>query len=218
MGASEFVTAVDAIQAALKPVLKAHGYKVRGRTFNRVTEDGLTQVINVQLGPPDLPGTVYIPGLTRNLHGLFTLNLGVYVPEVAAWTSSGPPRAWVQEYYCCIRDRLGHVSGAQTDAWWHAYASQEVIDDIRMRLAVFGLPFLARFATRDLILAELHGKGENLAHCSVPRIVSAIILAERRETTAARALLALQTGETRNPGHPAYVRALAERMGLGDLS
>ena len=35
-----------------------------------------------QMGAFDPPGTTYIPGLRENLYGLFTINLGVYVPDV----------------------------------------------------------------------------------------------------------------------------------------
>jgi hypothetical protein len=45
----------------------------------------------------------------------------------------------------------------------------------------------------------------------------AIILAERGEKDRARELLARQVLETRNPGHPAYVRRLAERLAVGAL-
>jgi hypothetical protein len=52
---------------------------------------------------------------------------------------------------------------------------------------------------------------------SPPRILKAIILAERGQADLARALLADQAKETRNPGHPAYVRQLASKLGLGRL-
>ena len=217
MADSNFVKAVDDIQASIRPLLKDLGYKVRGRTFNRLTNDGLTQVINIQMGPSDPPGTTYIPGLRENLYGLFTVNLGVYVPEVAALRGGGAARSWVQEYHCCIRNRLGHASGSTQDIWWHGRVVPAVMNDLESRLVNFGVPFLDRFSTRDLILAELQAKGANLHHCSVPRIVSAIILAERQETEKARALLVEQALETRNPRHPEYVRDLAKRMGLGAI-
>jgi len=45
----------------------------------------------------------------------------------------------------------------------------------------------------------------------------AIILAERGQKERARALLALQVLETRNPGHPDYVRKLAKELAVGSL-
>jgi len=92
------------------------------------------------------------------------------------------------------------------------------VDDVQLRLGSSGLMFLDRFATRDLVLAELLGHGENLDYCSTPRIVCAIILLKRGKTDEARALMAAQAKEsTPNVHHPAYVRQLADRMGLGTL-
>ena len=213
---SPFVKELDRIQRALRPALSEHGFKVRGRTFNRVTDDGLTQVVNLQMGASDPPGTTYIPGLRENMHGLFTVNLGVYIPEVAELHGGGPAKSWVQEYYCSIRNRLGPASGSPKDVWWQASASPEVIQDVQLLLLSFGLVFLERFRSRDLVLSELDGKGENLEHCSVPRIVSAIILTRRGKPDAARKLMSAQALESHNNRHhPAYVRDLALRMGLG---
>ena len=213
---SEFVKAVDSIQRALRPTLKQHGFNVRGRTFNRVTDDGLTQVINLQMGPSDPPGTTYVPGLTQNLHGLFTVNLGVHIPEVAEATIGGAAKTWVQDYDCAIRERLGPASGSTQDVWWHARDTSEVLADVQPLLLTYGLAFLDRFRTRDMILDELAGHGDNLTHCAVPRIVSAIILTKRGRTDAARSLMVAQASEsTRNPGHATYVRELAQQLGLG---
>ena len=103
MGKSTYGSAVDDIQAGLRPFLKGCGFKVRGRTFKRPTEDGLTQVVSLQMGASDPPGTTSIPGLRENLHGLFTVNLGVYIPEVARHHGGGEAKSWVQEYQCCVR-------------------------------------------------------------------------------------------------------------------
>ena len=216
MPASEFVKALDEIQRALRPSLKEHGFKVRGRTFNRVTEDGLTQVINLQMGASDPPGTTYIPGLRENMHGLFTVNLGVYIPEVSELHGGGSAKSWVQEYYCSIRSRLGPASGTGQDLWWHVRNPADAVADIQPLLLSYGLLFLDRFSSRDLILGELEGRGETLEHCAVPRIVCAIILARRGQVDSARVLMAAQTLEScNNRNHPAYVRELAVRMGLG---
>ena len=85
MPKSDFAVTLDSIQEQLTPLLKNRRFRVRGRTFNRITTDGLTQVLNVQMGSFDPPGTTYHPGLRENLYGWFTINLGIYVPEVARW-------------------------------------------------------------------------------------------------------------------------------------
>jgi hypothetical protein len=217
MGKSRFAAAVDEIQAELRPFLRDRGFKLRGRTFNRVTEDGLTQVVSIQMGSSDPPGTTYIPGLRENLQGLFTINLGVYVPEVARHHGGGEAKSWVREYKCCVRARLGEVSAEAKDFWWHARFEDAVVRDVRNQLEVIGLPFLDRFSTRDKILAEWRDRSENMGASNPPRIVMAIILVERDQKTRARELLAQQVRETRNPGHPHYVRQLAEKLSIGRL-
>jgi hypothetical protein len=217
MRRSTYAQAVDDIQNALRPSLKGRGFRVRGRTFNRTTEDDLTQVVSIQMGASDPPGITYIPGLRENRHGLFTINLGIYVPEVARYHGGGGAKSWVQEYHCCVRARLGDASGTAEDIWWHAHFGNAVIGDVRRRLEVDGFPFLDRFSTRDKILAEWHDRSENMGASSPPRIVMAIILAERGESDRARGLLAKQVLETRNPGHPDYVRKLARELAVGSL-
>ena len=217
MPKSGFAKAVDGIQRAIRPLLKDRGFRVRGRTFNRGTEDSLTQVVNVQMGPSDPPGTSYIPGLRENLYGLFTINLGVYVPEVARYHGGGEASSWVQEYHCCVRSRLGEACGAADDLWWPARCEENVIGDVWRRLEEDGIPFLDRFSTRDRLLAEWNGRTKNMGASSPPRIVLAIILVKRGECERAHQLLSQQVLETRNPGHPDYVRKLAAQLSLAPL-
>ncbi len=206
---------VDQVQAALHEKLRGLGFRKQGRTFNRTTEDVLVQVVNVQMGAHDPPGTTYIPGLRENLYGWFTVNLGVYVPEVARFHGGGEAKGFVREYHCCVRNRLGPLGPERKDLWWRNDAVEEVVPDLLARLDRDGLPFLARFATRDAILREWKDKSENQsAGSSPPRIVLAIILAQRGEKAAARELLAAQAQEKGNPGHPAHVRSLAARLGI----
>lgn len=217
MERSSYVEAIEQIQGALRPFLKEKGFRVRGRTFNRATEDGLTQVVNMQMGASDPPGTTYIPGLRENLHGLFTVNLGVYVPEVARHHGRGEAASWVQDYHCCVRSRLGEACGEQKDLWWQARFEDAIVSDLRRRLEVGGFPFLERYSSRDKIVSEWSDRSDNMGTSGPPRIVLAIILAERDEKDRARELLAQQVLETRNPGHPDYVRKLADRLKLGRL-
>jgi hypothetical protein len=218
MPKSAFANAVDQIQGAVRPMLKERGFRVRGRSFNRITEDGLTQVVHIWMGPSDPPGTTYVPGLTANYHGLFTVNLGVYVPEVDKYHIGGDTRSWVQDTQCCIRAGLREAAGEDRTSWWHARAEPAVIEDVCRLLESAGFPFLERFSTRDRILAEWADRSENqYAASRPPRIVMAIILAVRGEKERARALLALQVRETLNPGHPDSVRKLAQRLGIGPI-
>jgi hypothetical protein len=131
MTKSTFAVTVAEIQRALTPFLRGLGFGVRGRAFNRTTEDGLVQ-------------------------------------------------SWVQDY-----------------------------------IAAFGADWAQ--PARDKILAEWRERTRNFGASGPPRIVTAIILNERGQTTLARALLSGQAMETLNPGHPAYMRKLANQVALGGL-
>ena len=217
MPKSKYHEAVDAIQATLRPWLIERSFRVRGRAFNRVTDDGLTQVVSIQMGPFEPPGTVPIPGLREDLHGWFTVNLGVYVPEVALHQGGGA-KSWVREYHCAIRARLGQVCSDGQDVWWRAEASPEVIAAVRERLLVGGLPWLDRFAGRGRILDQYRDRS-SAPLGAPPRIVMAIILAARGDSDAARALLVAQASDSTvlNPHHAGYVRELSLKLGLGRL-
>ncbi len=220
MPKSDHARAVDGIQHALRPFLREHGFTSRGRTFNRRTEDGLTQVVNFQMGRADFRSTTstFFLWLLGSMQGRFTINLGVYVPEVARYHGTGEIDSWIQESHCCVRARLSEVSGGKQDIWWKARADEAVLHEVRHRLERDGLPFLARYATRDRILAELRDRSERFcAASSPPRIVMAILLAERGQKDQARELLARQALEARNPRHRDYVRRLAMELGIGSL-
>jgi Domain of unknown function (DUF4304) len=216
-GKSDLAKSLDDLQAKLRPTLKQCGFRARGRTFNRTTSDGLTEVVGIQMGSFDPPGTTYVPGLRENRYGKFTVNLGVLVPEVAEQHGGGAPRSFVQEYHCCVRTRLALLGPERKDVWWEIRVEEALAEELLQRLERDAIPFFKKFETRDAILDQWLAAPKSVYALSPPRIVYAIILAERGRKEAARALLAAQARETLNPGHPAYVRRLAEKLGVGDL-
>jgi hypothetical protein len=218
MAASKCVTVFNQIQAGLRPLLKAQGFRARGRTFNRITSDGLTQVINLQMGRFDPPGTEYFPGLRELLYGKFTVNVGVYVPEVAKYHMCGEACDFVFDPECCLRARLGHLGPEKRDLWWTVTADDRLIAELQSRFKRHALPYLKRFETRDDILRRLKASRYELPSLTPPRIICAIILSRRGDKADAARLLSAQAKETHNPGHPAYVRSLARRLRVGPLS
>lgn len=213
---SDLAKQVDKIQRDLRPMLQKRGFRLRGRTFNRHTPDGLTHVINIEMGRFDPPGATYIPGLTRSTYGELRINCGVYVPEVAEYTLGVRNKAFVREYDCCIRATIGELLPQQRDLWWRIDERGGLVEELRDHLERYILPFLDAFQARDAVLqraADVWRGG-----CAPPRITCAIILARRGQADEARRLLEAQAREHGSHGHDAYVRELAHRLGLGDLS
>ncbi len=211
---SEVVRVMDEVEGAMKAGLRSVGFRHRKRTFSRTTPEGLVHLINLQVGAYEPPGTVEIPGLRENLYGRFTVNLGVFVPEVAEYDVGGfRAGKLIHEYNCCLRARLGMIGPERRDLWWNLSDSSELAKDVMHRVSRDAFPWFDRFGTRDLILAEMSRETAG-PFTTVPRIVSAIIQAKRGDAVAARALLDRQIEETDKPRHAEYVRELAARLGL----
>ena len=207
---------MDEFQLALTPLLRHDGFRKRGRTYNRTTPDGLVQVVSLQMGAFDPPGTLHIKGLRENLHGLFTVNLGVYVPELAERRGRAA-RDWVKDYDCAIRQRLGSLLSEQVDEWWPISSSPDLVREVWRALSEVGIPFLDSFGSRDGILRMWDGVSENLSGGEPPRIVLAVIQLERGNREEARRLLAAQARESDVAAHTEYVHRFAATLGLAPL-
>jgi hypothetical protein len=214
---------LDLLQSRLRPFLQANGFRVRNRTFNRNTPDELTQVVSFQMGAFDPPGTTYVPGLTRNLYGQFTVNIGVNVPEVSRINGAHRIQDFVREYHCCVRARLGVLGSERQDCWWEIRDDEQIATELQLRLQRDAFPFLSRFVSRDLLLHEfiqmMNEGSPGFIGAPPLRITSAIILAARGRHEDARELLATQVQNSLNhhPRHADYVRSLAAQLGLNPL-
>ena len=215
---SEATQVMDEVQAGIRPFLRELGWRARARAFNRTTSDGLTHVIEFQMGRFDPSGTHDV-GFRRNLYGKFTVNVGVYVPEVDEYTTSGGgKRSFVHEYDCCIRRRIGNLGAGQQDVWWNLEAPHEQAAEVFRRIEKDAFPFFAQLETRDAILSQWNtGKFKPYSGGNPPRIVCAIILAGRGRRAEARSFLATQAMEHINHPHFAWVLTLADKLGLGKL-
>jgi hypothetical protein len=224
MAKSAFVERLDEVQRLLTKQLKPLGFVRKGRTFNRTVEDGVVQVINLQSGAYEIGGRIPLPAelahLKPDLYGKFAVNLGVFVREVSEKDGTKSP-AFIQEYYCCVRDRLGRANGKEH--WWSLVNGAEaLVADVSAQLESAGLPFLERFGTRQAIIADWipfnDGPG---SRSNIARIDVAVVLASKGQTTSARALLSEQVERAEKQGlhngHVEYVRELSKRLGLGDI-
>lgn len=216
MAKTALAEAMDAIQAKLHPLFKQAAFRKQGRTYNRSTPDGLVHVVGFQMGAFDPPGTTAIPGFRENLHGRFTVNLGIYVPEVARHQLGGEAKAVVHEYNCCIRTRLGRTE--REEVWWKVCLDEEVIEDLHRRLEAEAVPLFQRFQSRDQIVSEFGSVDDNQPLIVVPKIVCAIIEHGRGRIAEAGRLLsehiiAYRANPT-NPHHVDYVHRLASQLGI----
>ena len=96
---------------SVTPLLKRHGFDRRSpRTYDRA-RDGRRELINVQ------------PNKWNNRYGgSFTINLGIYIPEVDSILSLHPMKEAPESYECRIQCRIGDVKpdgrmGDHKDTW-----------------------------------------------------------------------------------------------------
>jgi hypothetical protein len=98
MAKSDFAKKLDIIQTGAYEYLSQFGFRKRGRTFNKSLESGLIHVINLQMG-------------RRSLSGKFTINLGIYVPEIyrMLWFWNEDEPKFVDHGDCEIEKRIGEL-------------------------------------------------------------------------------------------------------------
>ena len=212
---SAFVTSVDAVQDELGSFFRDAGFRRKGRLYNRITDDGLIHTVYFQLGPFDPPGTTYVPGLTRNLYGFFTVDIGVFVPEVAKLQTEEWGK-WVHNASSHVRTRLGRTHEKQTDFWWPATVTQEVTRDILGLMETQATAFFSRFDSREKLLSEGDYSGRWDGYAMTPPwiIVAAILMGSNEKDRAITILehwsdAAMQDGKE---GHADYLQGLIRKL------
>lgn len=204
-------THLDNIQKEIHLFLKPLGFKKKGRTFNRQTEEGIYQVINIQSGRYEFGDKYVIPGLRKNYYGKFTVNLGIMIREIYELDSHNKPKDIYQDYNCQIRERLAHLTIKQ-DHWWTISGdSNKTVKEVIDGLNSHGLDWLDNFDNRDKICKNL-GTYEG----GSPRAKLDVALIElHRDRTKAEKLFQeyYDNIEIKN-GHKEYVKALADRLGI----
>jgi Domain of unknown function (DUF4304) len=197
----ELKTNLDNIQNEIFQFLKPLGFKKKGRTFNRQTEDGIYQIINIQ------SGLVY-----STLYGSFTINLGIMVKEIYELESYHKPKDFYLEYECNIRKRLSNLIN-KNDLWWSISenienTAKEIIEGIRVK----GIEWLSALETRE----EIINNWVNMADSNSPRAkldVAIIALTLDREKGSKLIKDYYHKIKSKSP-HKDYVKELAEKLGV----
>lgn len=228
MAKSTYAQRMDEVQALLAPKLKAAGFRQRGRTFNLSEEDGVVQVINLQLWPAPIGGRSL---LGDGRYGTFAVNLGVYIAEV--YTAKHPRSPSLpKEMDCAIRTRLESLTGKPDFAWSLKGGIADLLkpDLDAVAVAVWGalstegLGFLWRFSTRQKIMKDWIGEDRHAHGASrVARLDIAIMLAASGDKAGAADLLdehivTVDPAQHNGRHHVEYVRDVAERLGLRGLT
>ena len=216
---------MESVVALTAPLLKRAGFRKRRHTFNRSPEPGLVQVVNFQMGAFNPPGPGSEAnrafreqlGLPGDLYGQFTINLGVYVHEMAI-TEVERRDGWINDYNCQLRRRIGQLLTPPVDTWWSVsdvHAAHRAADEA---LDTAGLPWLNELQSREAILRayEKWGRfGVGLPPAGPVRIAW---LLRASDPKAAEAVLRDYLAEgDKSPAHLEWLEKTLASAGLGHL-
>lgn len=216
MSSTKYAKTVDEIQRLLKPDLQRLGFRKQARTYNRSEEPGVVQVINFQMG-------------LGSFSGKFTVNVGVAVSEVYESVQQQPFPAFVKEYSCIRRKRLGQLVDGK-DRWWDLQGSwwkpsestNSIAQEIKTLFIENAIPYLERFSTRSKIIDQCvmnanrsTGTDTDMDYEGRSKLDVVIMLAAADRKQEAGSLLAeyYHAGD-HNDSHKQYVRDLAKELKL----
>ncbi len=166
------------LQTRLGRTFQSNGFVRKGRTYNRALPAKLVHVIELQL--------------SRRPPGRCTINIGVYIPEVAlALKGADASPEFVAEPECEIRARIGVLEPHGTDHWWTLSESsfEQAVEEIESSLVNNVLPFLSDLSDRHSIIERWN---LGLLDCFTPprrRVSLAAILHHSGNSETATALL-----------------------------
>ena len=217
---SGYVQAMEAVVASTVPLMKKSGFRKRRHTFNRSRENGVVAVLNFQMGSSEPPGTYEIPGFKDNLHGTFTVNLGIAFEEM--WkidlsSASKPFPPFVNEYECHVRFRLGELMTPNEDVWWPLKGDLDRVgSEVAGLVERLALPWLDRFDSRHGVMTAWE-RHEPISREGRLALVIAMIYLHEGQLEQGRRTFLEYYRSPHNRHHIAWLRQLAPQIGIGSL-
>jgi hypothetical protein len=174
----------EVIRRYLHPLLKEHSFVRKARTWNR-TRAEFIDVVNVQASQ-----------WNTGEAGVFTVNLGVFSPEIHQIISGKQSPTFVKEYQCVVRTRLGkednQVTGLMLDQWWKFDSKTDLEQlgrEIADLLVTHGFPFVERLNSLEALDAFLTQYSNTKQSTPLDYISLAIVKAQLGNTAYAREIL-----------------------------
>jgi hypothetical protein len=207
----EYKETLNEIQKLIHTELKADGFKKKGRTHNKVLDNGIVQVINFQMGQFQFDNVIEIPGLRENLYGQFTINIGVFVPELYEKIFDPKPKSFIQEFDCEIRTRLSQKIFGE-DKWFPISADfGKTAEFINENLNSIGKEWFDRFDNRKKIVAELT-QSKVIVFSPRQKLSGAIIELEIDRENGERIFNEYYNSVEENKPHKKFVIELAKKL------
>ena len=184
--------------------LRRLNYRKSNRLFNRLQPDGIVHVVNFQMGQ------------NRSiLWGKFTVEIGVFIPEVYKALSEKPMPKFISSPHCIERERLGVLGKDGRDTWWDLADNVISIGNEVLKLLLEnGEPYLLRFGSREKLLSvwEEERLQKKLSERKV--LIMAIILSCSGEKNRANELLDTEFGNQYKTAFLEYAQNIVTPLGL----
>ena len=142
----------EIIKQGLVPLLKKEGFKKKSRNFYR-EHNNRVEIINIQASQ-----------FNEGNNGKFTINVGVYYPDIAKITEAPSVKGIPKEYNCTIRERIGSLTPENKDQWWEINGSKNDFDIsmiITQQVEELCLPWLQNMSNLEAVKTAAASK--NLA-------------------------------------------------------
>ena len=204
MAKSEHARKLDLIQSEVHKELREHGFRKQRRTFNRSLESGLIHVINFQMG-------------RRSLSGKFTINLGIYIPEIyrLLWFWNEDEPKFVDHGDCEIEKRIGELVPPYKDHWWDLNKhTKRLSKKVLTVIEKHGLPYLNQFYSHDDIIQAWNEHGENIGLPPRAGLSIAILLHNKGDHEQARNLLFQEYSRKSDHPYAGLVVDIAQKLGI----
>lgn len=150
-------------------------------------------------------------GLWGDGYGRFTINAGVFIPEVREVLIGQKPTRHISDEKCVKRQRIGLLAPGGKDIWWPARDHSAISKDIEQRMREQALPYLAQLDTLERCL-RVHP-----VHEPMEQVINAIILNSLGRRSEAHELLndAISDAESRKMmDYVEDIRQISKRLGL----
>ncbi|WPL18265.1 hypothetical protein Thiowin_03331 [Thiorhodovibrio winogradskyi] len=140
----------EIINMELKALMKANGFKKNARNFYKELEGGVFLLVNVQ-------GSMY----NDNQDARYTVNLGVFFPEIYEMVGFGNVGSVPSIPDCSVSKRIGQLKPERTDYWWQltpASDFNQLAADLSESVEQYGLPWLRNNSSITSASVELKGQ------------------------------------------------------------
>ena len=184
--------------------LHSLNYRKSNRLFNRLQPDGIVHVIDFQMGQ------------NRNiLRGKFTVEIGVFIPEVYKALSEKVVPKFISSPHCIERERLGVLSQNGKDIWWDLADNEISIgNEVLKLLLANGEPYLLRFGSREKLLSQWEQERLQKRLSERKVLIMAIILSYCGEKKRANELLDTEFGNQYKTAFLEYAQNVVTPLGL----